>query len=70
MVRDDIVILTQQPEGGWWEGTLVSNGRTGWFPANYVREIGKLTDRIKLIIYLGLYFKKINEFVSWIIRSI
>ncbi|XP_022596211.1 rho guanine nucleotide exchange factor 7 isoform X3 [Seriola dumerili] len=35
--KGDIIGVTRQEEGGWWEGTL--NGRTGWFPSNYVREI-------------------------------
>lgn len=34
--KGDIVTVTQQVEGGWWEGTL--NGKTGWFPSNYVAE--------------------------------
>ncbi|XP_023261088.1 rho guanine nucleotide exchange factor 7 [Seriola lalandi dorsalis] len=35
--KGDIIGVTRQEEGGWWEGTL--NGRNGWFPSNYVREI-------------------------------
>ncbi|XP_029386394.1 rho guanine nucleotide exchange factor 7a isoform X1 [Echeneis naucrates] len=35
--KGDIIGVTRQEEGGWWEGTL--NGRTGWFPSNYVREV-------------------------------
>uniref|UniRef100_A0A8C6NJZ8 Rac/Cdc42 guanine nucleotide exchange factor 6 n=1 Tax=Nothobranchius furzeri TaxID=105023 RepID=A0A8C6NJZ8_NOTFU len=35
--KGDMILVTRQEEGGWWEGTL--NGRTGWFPSNYVREI-------------------------------
>ncbi|CAG09826.1 unnamed protein product [Tetraodon nigroviridis] len=35
--KGDVIVVTRQEEGGWWEGTL--NGRTGWFPSNYVREI-------------------------------
>ncbi|XP_071950556.1 rho guanine nucleotide exchange factor 6-like isoform X2 [Antedon mediterranea] len=35
--KGDIVMVTQQVEGGWWEGTL--NSKTGWFPSNYVKEI-------------------------------
>ncbi|XP_019523336.1 PREDICTED: rho guanine nucleotide exchange factor 6 isoform X2 [Hipposideros armiger] len=35
--KGDIIYVTRVEEGGWWEGTL--NGRTGWFPSNYVREI-------------------------------
>lgn len=31
--RNDMITITQQIEGGWWEGTI--NGKTGWFPANY-----------------------------------
>ncbi len=31
------IILTQKEDGGWWEGTL--DGKTGWFPSNYVKEI-------------------------------
>lgn len=31
--KNDIITITQQIEGGWWEGTI--NGKTGWFPSNY-----------------------------------
>lgn len=34
--KGDIITVTQQIEGGWWEGTL--NNKTGWFPSNYVTE--------------------------------
>ena len=41
--KGDIITVTQTMDGGWWEGTL--NGRTGWFPSNYVKEVraGKST---------------------------
>ncbi|VDM47571.1 unnamed protein product [Toxocara canis] len=32
--KGDVITVTQQLEGGWWEGTLQSN--TGWFPSDYV----------------------------------
>uniref|UniRef100_A0A7N9AV12 Osteoclast-stimulating factor 1 n=1 Tax=Mastacembelus armatus TaxID=205130 RepID=A0A7N9AV12_9TELE len=35
--KGDIISVSRQEEGGWWEGLL--NGRTGWFPSNYVREL-------------------------------
>uniref|UniRef100_A0A8C7K8T8 Rho guanine nucleotide exchange factor 7 n=1 Tax=Oncorhynchus kisutch TaxID=8019 RepID=A0A8C7K8T8_ONCKI len=35
--KSDVINVTRQEEGGWWEGNL--NGKTGWFPSNYVREI-------------------------------
>lgn len=35
--KGDLITVTRQEEGGWWEGTLT--GRTGWFPSNYVREV-------------------------------
>lgn len=35
--KGDIVTVTQTMEGGWWEGTL--NGKTGWFPSNYTKEV-------------------------------
>ncbi|KAK7466802.1 hypothetical protein BaRGS_00037118, partial [Batillaria attramentaria] len=34
--KGDIVTVTQVVDGGWWEGTL--NGKTGWFPSNYVKQ--------------------------------
>ncbi|XP_071454098.1 rho guanine nucleotide exchange factor 7-like [Hetaerina americana] len=34
--KGDVITITQMEEGGWWEGTL--EGKTGWFPANYVQE--------------------------------
>ncbi|CAD6187274.1 unnamed protein product [Caenorhabditis auriculariae] len=42
--KDDIIVITQQPDGGWWEGTF--NGQTGWFPAAYVTLI---TEKEKLM---------------------
>ncbi len=35
--KGDIISVTRQEEGGWWEGSL--NGKSGWFPSNYVREL-------------------------------
>uniref|UniRef100_A0A7N8XFY8 Rac/Cdc42 guanine nucleotide exchange factor (GEF) 6 n=1 Tax=Mastacembelus armatus TaxID=205130 RepID=A0A7N8XFY8_9TELE len=35
--KGEMILVTRQEEGGWWEGTL--NGKTGWFPSNYVREV-------------------------------
>ncbi|XP_049618581.1 rho guanine nucleotide exchange factor 6 isoform X1 [Syngnathus scovelli] len=35
--KGDVIVVTRQEEGGWWEGNL--NGKTGWFPSNYVREV-------------------------------
>lgn len=35
--KGDIITVTLQVPGGWWEGML--SGRSGWFPSNYVREI-------------------------------
>ncbi|XP_048744667.1 rho guanine nucleotide exchange factor 7-like isoform X5 [Ostrea edulis] len=37
LTKGDIITMTQTMEGGWWEGTL--NGKTGWFPSNYVKEL-------------------------------
>ena len=37
--KGDIITITQREDGGWWEGTL--DGKTGWFPSNYVEEITK-----------------------------
>lgn len=34
--KDDLIILTQTPDGGWYEGTHLSKRITGWFPASYV----------------------------------
>uniref|UniRef100_A0A8C5GGR9 Rho guanine nucleotide exchange factor (GEF) 7a n=1 Tax=Gouania willdenowi TaxID=441366 RepID=A0A8C5GGR9_GOUWI len=35
--KGDIISVSRQEDGGWWEGSL--SGRTGWFPSNYVREV-------------------------------
>ncbi|XP_024864817.2 rho guanine nucleotide exchange factor 7b isoform X2 [Kryptolebias marmoratus] len=35
--KGNVISVSRQEDGGWWEGTL--NGKTGWFPSNYVREL-------------------------------
>ncbi|ELW47478.1 Rho guanine nucleotide exchange factor 7 [Tupaia chinensis] len=44
--KGDVIHVTRVEEGGWWEGT--HNGRTGWFPSNYVREV-KPSDLLVLV---------------------
>lgn len=55
--KGDIISVTRQEEGGWWEGML--NGKTGWFPSNYVREV-KGSGR-----YLG-YLWAAAPYISWV----
>ncbi|XP_018410550.1 PREDICTED: rho guanine nucleotide exchange factor 6 isoform X2 [Nanorana parkeri] len=35
--KGDTLYVTRVEDGGWWEGAL--NGKTGWFPSNYVKEL-------------------------------
>ncbi|XP_069376621.1 rho guanine nucleotide exchange factor 7b isoform X1 [Paralichthys olivaceus] len=35
--KGDIISVSRQEDGGWWEGSY--NGKSGWFPSNYVREL-------------------------------
>ncbi|XP_014251726.1 rho guanine nucleotide exchange factor 7 isoform X2 [Cimex lectularius] len=42
--KGDIITVTQEEEGGWWEGTL--GEKTGWFPSNYVKEYIVQTDNL------------------------
>lgn len=46
-MKGDIITVSQTMDGGWWEGTL--NGKTGWFPSNYVKELKA-----------GMYFSILN----------
>ncbi|XP_066437915.1 rho guanine nucleotide exchange factor 6 isoform X3 [Eleutherodactylus coqui] len=34
--KGDTIHVIKVVDGGWWEGML--NGKTGWFPSNYVKE--------------------------------
>ena len=42
--KGDIITITQKEDGGWWEGTL--DGRTGWFPSNYVEELSSKDTKV------------------------
>ncbi|XP_038835718.1 rho guanine nucleotide exchange factor 7-like isoform X1 [Salvelinus namaycush] len=35
--KGDIISVSRQEDGGWWEGSF--NGNKGWFPSNYVKEV-------------------------------
>ncbi|VDD84909.1 unnamed protein product, partial [Enterobius vermicularis] len=45
--KGDIIAVTQQLDGGWWEGTFASH--TGWFPSGYVA----ILDDAERMSYLG-----------------
>ncbi|KIH52531.1 SH3 domain protein, partial [Ancylostoma duodenale] len=37
LTRGDTISVIDKSSDGWWKGE--SNGRTGWFPSNYVEEV-------------------------------
>lgn len=70
--KGEMILVTRQEEGGWWEGTL--NGKTGWFPSNYVREVkpcgelGRMTLIVNSLFYRRYQIQKgfsTNIFVSY-----
>lgn len=55
--KGDIITVTQKEEGGWWEGTLATTDKTGWFPSNYVKDYKLLgTWSISDILQWNWYF--------------
>lgn len=62
--KGDVIHVTRVEEGGWWEGTL--NGKTGWFPSNYVREI-KSNGEFRRRVYLHKFLLWV-EVDSWLIH--
>lgn len=62
--KGDIITVTQQVDGGWWEGTL--NGKTGWFPSNYVVEskTGRVTIRSLIAEPIFMPILIITSFIS------
>lgn len=52
--KGDLIHVMRQEEGGWWEGSL--NGKTGWFPSNYVREIKPCGEMICFFVTTMVYF--------------
>ena len=36
LLSGDLIVLNQNMDEHWWEGTSVETGLTGWFPSNYV----------------------------------
>ena len=34
----------KDPMGAWWYGTLVKEGKKGWFPSAYIEEMSRKSD--------------------------
>ncbi|CAH0556423.1 unnamed protein product [Brassicogethes aeneus] len=56
--KGDLITITQQEDGGWWEGTL--NDKTGWFPSNYVKEC-KVQTAVQQSQYKGVVLKDLID---------
>uniref|UniRef100_A0A914CVN1 SH3 domain-containing protein n=1 Tax=Acrobeloides nanus TaxID=290746 RepID=A0A914CVN1_9BILA len=39
--KNDVIIIIQQLDGGWWEGSF--NDKIGWFPSNFVDIVNEKT---------------------------
>lgn len=69
--KGDIIIVTRQEDGGWWEGSL--KGKSGWFPSNYVRELkgsgmrthSSLHFTIHCISVRNIFGQKPRTLISW-----
>lgn len=73
LVKGALIHNIKQMPGGWWEGTLQSNGKIGMFPDNFVRIIdnsdeNKVTMRFVFVFVEELHFgdkrlEKIQKFI-------
>ncbi|XP_020712991.1 uncharacterized protein LOC101456020 isoform X1 [Ceratitis capitata] len=50
LVKGALIHSVKQMPGGWWQGTLQSNGKTGMFPDNFVRVVDNSDDENKVTI--------------------
>lgn len=70
MAGDPITVL-QQPEGGWWEGTV--GGKVGWFPSNHVKPMSvHITPRSRASTVKSVYVpgaECIGDYVSSLLVS-
>ena len=55
--KGDIITITQKEDGGWWEGTL--DGKTGWFPSNYVEEISAKETKESSVVKPGIMTEEV-----------
>lgn len=44
--RNDIIVVTEQDESGWWMGTNTTTKQTGLFPANFVVKVDHVTKMV------------------------
>ncbi|XP_037885802.1 CD2-associated protein isoform X1 [Glossina fuscipes] len=49
LVKGAIIHSIKQMSGGWWEGTLQTNGKTGMFPDNFVRVVDMNDDNTVIL---------------------
>lgn len=61
--KGDIIIVSRQEDGGWWEGSF--NGKSGWFPSNYVRELKGSGMCSLFSSHLHLFYPYVNDKYSW-----
>lgn len=44
LVKGEIIINIKVQSGGWWEGVIASNGKSGMFPDNFVKLLEQTND--------------------------
>lgn len=52
LTRGSIIHNIKQISGGRWEGTLLSNGKTGYFPDHFVRIIDTNDENAVVLRYI------------------
>ena len=48
--KGELIAVTRMVDGGWWEG--ICNGRSGWFPGNYVEKATGMCATYTIYMYM------------------